>query len=132
MSDIEMKDLSESVGSVNIAFEEFKKVNDARLSEIESKGSADPILDEKLAKIEAYMDKHQEKLDAFQLSQKRQNRIVTDANGSEIDLDKKAQNWADQVSKGNGQRKTDYNHSVVCNAFLVRISNLNIERIRSI
>ena len=28
--------------------------------------------------------------------------------------------------------QTDYNHSIVCNAFLVRISNLNIERIRSI
>ena len=28
--------------------------------------------------------------------------------------------------------QTDYNHSVVCNAFLVRISNLNIERVRSI
>ena len=28
--------------------------------------------------------------------------------------------------------QTDFNHSVVCNAFLVRTSNLNIERIRSI
>ena len=28
--------------------------------------------------------------------------------------------------------QTDYNHSVVCNAFLVRISHLNIERVRSI
>jgi len=28
--------------------------------------------------------------------------------------------------------QTDNNHSVVCNAFLVRISNLNIERVRSI
>jgi hypothetical protein len=28
--------------------------------------------------------------------------------------------------------QTDYNHSVVCNAFLVRISNLNIERVRSV
>ena len=28
--------------------------------------------------------------------------------------------------------QTDYIHSVVCNAFLVRISNLNIERVRSI
>ena len=28
--------------------------------------------------------------------------------------------------------QTDFNHSVVCNAFLVRISHLNIERIRSI
>ena len=28
--------------------------------------------------------------------------------------------------------QTDFNHSVVCNAFLVRISSLNIERVRSI
>ena len=28
--------------------------------------------------------------------------------------------------------QTDYNHSVVCNAFLQRISSLNIERVRSI
>ena len=28
--------------------------------------------------------------------------------------------------------QTDYIHSVICNAFLVRMSNLNIERVRSI
>ena len=28
--------------------------------------------------------------------------------------------------------QTDFNHSVVCNTFLVRISNLNIERVRSV
>ncbi len=28
--------------------------------------------------------------------------------------------------------QTDYNHSVICNAFLIRISSLNIERVRSI
>ena len=28
--------------------------------------------------------------------------------------------------------QTDYNHSVVCNTFLNRISHLNIERVRSI
>ncbi len=28
--------------------------------------------------------------------------------------------------------QTNFNHSVVCNAFLVRMSNLNIERVRSI
>ena len=28
--------------------------------------------------------------------------------------------------------QSDFNHSVICNAFLVRISNLNIERVRSI
>ena len=28
--------------------------------------------------------------------------------------------------------QSDHNHSVICNAFLVRMSNLNIERVRSI
>jgi len=39
------------------AFEEFKKVNDDRLAQIESKGSADPLLEEKLAKIEGDLDR---------------------------------------------------------------------------
>jgi HK97 family phage major capsid protein len=39
------------------AFEEFKKVNDERLKEIETKGSADPLVEAKLAKIEADLDR---------------------------------------------------------------------------
>ncbi len=39
------------------AFEEFKKVNDDRLAQIEAKGSADPVVEEKLAKIEGDLDR---------------------------------------------------------------------------
>ena len=39
------------------AFEEFKTVNDDRLAQIEAKGSADPLLEEKLAKIEGDLDR---------------------------------------------------------------------------
>jgi HK97 family phage major capsid protein len=42
-----------AVTPVMTAFEEFKKTNDARLAEIEKKGAADPLVNEKLAKIEA-------------------------------------------------------------------------------
>jgi HK97 family phage major capsid protein len=45
--------LDAAVGPVMGAFEEFKKANDARLAEIEKKGTADPILDEKIGNIEA-------------------------------------------------------------------------------
>ena len=31
-----------------------------------------------------------------------------------------------------GQTNTDFNYSVVCDAYLMRISHLNIERVRSI
>ena len=46
-----------AVDAMASAFEEFKSVNDARLAEIESKGSADPVTEEKLAKIEADLDR---------------------------------------------------------------------------
>lgn len=46
-----------AVDAMATAFEEFKSVNDARLAEIESKGSADPITEEKLAKIESDLDR---------------------------------------------------------------------------
>ena len=46
-----------AVDAMATAFEEFKSVNDARLAEIESKGSSDPVTEEKLAKIEADLDR---------------------------------------------------------------------------
>lgn len=46
-----------AVDAMATAFEEFKSVNDARLAEIESKGAADPVTEEKLAKIEADLDR---------------------------------------------------------------------------
>lgn len=46
-----------AVDAMATAFEEFKSVNDARLAEIEAKGSSDPVTEEKLAKIEADLDR---------------------------------------------------------------------------
>ena len=46
-----------AVDAMASAFEEFKSVNDARLAEIEAKGSSDPVTEEKLAKIEADLDR---------------------------------------------------------------------------
>jgi HK97 family phage major capsid protein len=48
-----------AVVAMTSAFEEFKKVNDERLSQIESKGSADPLIEEKLAKIEKDLDRYE-------------------------------------------------------------------------
>ena len=54
MSEDIVKEAIEEMGN---AFEEFKKTNDQRLSEIEEKGSADPLTETKLAKIEEDLDK---------------------------------------------------------------------------
>jgi HK97 family phage major capsid protein len=49
----DLKKLGETIDRIATAFEEYKKTNDARLAEIKAKGSADPLLEGKLAKIDA-------------------------------------------------------------------------------
>jgi len=93
-TEFDPKELKTAVASVGTAFEEFKKTNDERLAQLEAKGSADPLLEEKLAKIDATIDANQKRLDDYELSQKRQARIVTDANGNERDMDMEAKRWA--------------------------------------
>ena len=46
------EEVKNAVDAMSSAFEEFKKVNDERLAEIEAKGEADPLVEEKLAKLE--------------------------------------------------------------------------------
>jgi HK97 family phage major capsid protein len=93
MSD-EIKQAVEAVNQIGKAFEEFKSANDAKLKEIEAKGAADPVTEAKLAKIEADMTKLQAVADDAVLAVKRSQRIVTDQNGNQIDMDAKAADWA--------------------------------------
>jgi|TARA_R100000149_G_scaffold12056_1_gene4560 HK97 family phage major capsid protein len=51
------EDIKKAVDGIATAFEEFKATNDARLAEIETKGSADPLTEGKLKAIEEDLDK---------------------------------------------------------------------------
>jgi HK97 family phage major capsid protein len=100
-------EIKQAVEAVNKAFGEFKETNDARLKAIEGKGTADPLIDAKLAKIDAAIDAADKKADEAVLALKRSQRVVTDANGNEVDLDAKAQEWADITATAYGQRPFD-------------------------
>jgi HK97 family phage major capsid protein len=102
MSDDVIKKASEAVESLNRGFEEFKKANNERLAEIEKKGVADPLLAEKMERIEADLQKAQKIADEAVLAVKRQSRVVTDEKGEKIDLDKKAQDWANANARRRG------------------------------
>ena len=52
--------VKEAIDSLGRTFEEFKHTNDERLAQIEAKGSADVITDEKLDRIEVDLDKIEE------------------------------------------------------------------------
>ena len=110
MSD-EIKKATEAVDALHVGFEEFKAANDARLAEIEKKGAADPVLTEKIARIEADLDKAQKAADDAALAVKRQSRMVTDSDGNEVNLDAKALAWARNIARSRGTDVRDFGNS---------------------
>lgn len=98
----EIKKAASAIDALHAGFEEFKKANDERLAQIEKKGSADVVTEAKLQKIEADLEKAQRIADEAVLASKRQARIVTDEKGEAIDLDKKAQDWANMNARRRG------------------------------
>lgn len=108
MSD-DIKQAVEAVKLVNSSFEEFKRVNDQRIAEIEKKGVADPLLEEKIARIEADLTKAQAIADEAALASKRQSRVVTNEKGDRVDLDAKASDWAGMLARRRGEAVPSFN-----------------------
>jgi HK97 family phage major capsid protein len=109
------EEVKTAVDAMATAFEEFKSANDQRLAEIEAKGSADPLTEEKLAKIEGDLDrfenvnqklvqqqKHAEgfeaKLNEIETLLKRPANLME---AKEVDLSLKA--WDNFMRKGESQ-----------------------------
>tara|TARA_Y100000004_G_scaffold90083_1_gene101025 strand:- start:1134 stop:2369 length:1236 start_codon:yes stop_codon:yes gene_type:complete len=57
---ITQTELKECIEGMGKAFEEFKSTNDAKIAELEKKGSVDPLVEEKIKKIESTLDKWEE------------------------------------------------------------------------
>ncbi|MEN0652580.1 MULTISPECIES: phage major capsid protein [Hyphobacterium] len=60
-----------ALGEVLCAFEAFKDANDRRLTEIEAKSSADPLLTEKVARIDTALTEAKSRLDRLSLDAAR-------------------------------------------------------------
>ncbi|WP_417484141.1 phage major capsid protein [Maricaulis salignorans] len=69
-----------ALGEVLAAFEAFKQANDQRLGEIEAKASADILLDEKVARIDAALTDQKSALDRLLLGEARPG--LSGTNGS--------------------------------------------------
>ena len=68
-------DVKTAVEGMATAFEEFKATNDARLAEIEKKGSSDPLVEEKLKNIEADLDRFEDINQKLTLAQQEQKQF---------------------------------------------------------
>jgi len=60
-----------ALSEVLCAFEAFKDANDRRLDEIEAKSAADPLLDEKISRIDTALIRAQDRLDRLALEASR-------------------------------------------------------------
>jgi len=69
-----MTDVKEAITTLSGTFEEFKKTYDEKLENLEQ-GTPDPLLDEKLAKLEAAMDSQEDVNQQLTLQAKAQDQI---------------------------------------------------------
>lgn len=78
---MDTSELKSAVDAVGSAFEAFKQTNDARLAEIERKGSADVVTREKLDRIETSLSKYEtlnQKLVQAELAAKNASETAAD------------------------------------------------------
>ena len=75
MSEIDNSEVKSAVDKFGEAFEEFKATNDKRLTDLEKKGSTDPLIEEKLDKIEKSMDSMEEINQKLTLQEKNQENV---------------------------------------------------------
>jgi len=82
-------------------FEDFKETNDQRLDEMQKKGTVDPILEEKLDKIQSNLDKNEKALDEMSVAMEtKETTVYIDENGDEIDMEAKAAEFSEQCLGG--------------------------------
>ncbi|MEL6364679.1 MAG: phage major capsid protein [Pseudomonadota bacterium] len=67
----DVQDVRRAVGEFLNAFELFKEENDRRLDDIETRGAADPLSDDKLDRINRALDAQQSRLDRLALEKSR-------------------------------------------------------------
>ena len=68
---IDMNEVQSAAETMAHAFEEYKSTNDLRLSELERRGNADPLLNEKLSRLDQTINKVQDDMIAVKTAMRR-------------------------------------------------------------
>lgn len=95
-----------AVTPVMSAFEEFKATNDQRLAELESKGSSDPLVEEKLTRIEKTLSNYETLGQKLALAEQQAKAAREAVDRFEVAM---ARLPASAKSENNGERKVRFN-----------------------
>jgi len=122
--------VDEAVTPVMTAFEEFKAANDARLAEIEKKGASDPIIDEKLGKIEKTLSGYESLNQKLTLAEQQAKAAKDAADRIEVAMARTPGGARNEGAEAKA-RSNDWLRAVVA-AHSYGVPNLNAEQRKSI
>jgi len=107
--ELDLTQVTQAVAEIKSAFELFKDANETRIKEV-ARGVADPLIEEKLHRINDELAKKQELIDKLYASTRRKHLSI---NGVEVDaseLDKKSLAWANMNAKKRGTSISTFTH----------------------
>ena len=109
--DMELKEAIEKIGKT---YEEYKKTNDERLSQLEKKGVVDPLVTEKLDRLDAKMSELEAVKSAVDSLEKKANRPSAQSSEYAEERAEHKKAFSDFMRKG----KTDGLHDIEQKAFV--------------
>jgi HK97 family phage major capsid protein len=113
-NEIDLQEVATAIIEVKKGFEQFKEAAVQREKELLKKGDVDPLLEEKLAKINHDLNEKQELIDKLHLATKRKHIQLDGRDVSIEELDQKARKWAQAAYKSRGmQLPEDIGHEQV-------------------
>ena len=107
---LDLEAVVQAVDEVKSGFEQFKEAAKQREDELLKKGDVDPLIEEKLKKINDDLDEKQAVIDKLYAAGRRKSITLDGQSVTEEELDAKAYQWASIAAKRRDQRVEAFTH----------------------
>jgi HK97 family phage major capsid protein len=107
---LDLEAVVQAVDEVKSGFEQFKEAAKQREDELLKKGDVDPLIEEKLQRINEDLDEKQAVIDKLYAAGRRKSITLDGQSVTEEELDAKAYQWATLAAKRRDQRIEAFTH----------------------
>lgn len=97
-----MDEIKKALEALQVAFNEFKSLNDQRLKQIESKGSADPVLEKSVEKANAEITRLEGEVKKMQTAMARTSTAEGSRDEKSVAAQARKESFAKLIRKGEG------------------------------
>lgn len=105
--ELDLAQVTQAVAEIKSGFEQFKEAHDEKLK-AEIKGTVDPLLEEKLKKINDELSTKQEQIDRLYAAGRRKHLSINGVEVDQAELDRKSLAWANMNAKRRGSSVAAY------------------------